>query len=96
MTFGIYLDDSKPQDLWFLSFLLPINSHDSYEAYNFYFAYPTDGVTQMTFFHGDVEQMRLTTKKDIKESTQKLLRRLLLVTETLQVCYLVLFTALTL
>ncbi|KAK9729532.1 hypothetical protein K7432_000214 [Basidiobolus ranarum] len=67
---GIYLDPNEPTNLA--------------ETYTFDITYPEEGETNITITKDNEEIMRFKSKGEIKKASQQLLRRLILLTQTLK------------
>ncbi|RKO92018.1 DNA-binding protein, partial [Blyttiomyces helicus] len=70
MIFGIYLDPENPEQL--------------IEAYTFGFSYPSKDQWCVTIKSGDKAELKLKTRTEIMRATSEMLRRLLILTQTLK------------
>jgi hypothetical protein len=71
MIFGIFLDPNNPENLQ--------------EGYTFGFSYPSHDQFCITLNNGHKEMLSLKNKQEIIRATTDILRRLLVLTQTLQV-----------
>ncbi|KAI9329908.1 DNA-binding protein [Zopfochytrium polystomum] len=70
LIFGIYLDPTKPDEL--------------VESYSFGFSYPDNNQWCITLGAAEKETFKMKTKKEIMMATSDMLRRLLVLTQTLR------------
>ena len=71
MVFGVFLDPAEPDKL--------------VEGYTFGFSYPAEDQWCITLNESEKQTFSLKTKKEIMRATTEMLRRLLVLTQTLEV-----------